>query len=351
MPVLNHEMPRMTVSAAGSPLGGGGLRALFADGSALISIGGLVAGGFAVEAAKSFMTNEPKGRIWFVLAFAAGVTVILVGFWQRAWRRRRLQVGIVITAADNLAAARQREQQAEAFSSQECVLTLKAAVDLPIDQLQRLVLMEALVEETLQAIITAQRLTPDAARINLIPTMRLQIAFWYGARLGHTHSREIAVYSVRQGNGNPAYFHATGLRASRNRKQILTVAPLETVPGGDPSRVALALDLQGRGTGFHDQVLNDCRNRGIGTLLLLSHTNPTLPETKKAFTAVTDQICQVWRDSTLPVGGRTSQHTIYLSGPVAISVALGARLAAADRNRWTALSYNTVTSAYEPFPS
>ncbi|MGC4989856.1 SAVED domain-containing protein [Nocardia salmonicida] len=341
----------MTVSAAGSPQGGGGIGALFADGTALISIGGLVAGGFAVEAAKSFMTDEPKGRIWFVLALAAGVTVIIAGFGQRAWRRRRSQVGIVITAADNLATARQREQQAEAFSSQECVLTLKAAVDLPDDQTQRLVLMEALVEETIQAIITAQRLTPDAARINLIPTMRLQIAFWYGARLGHTHSREIAVYSVRQSSGNPPYFHATGLRASRNQKQILTVAPLETVPGGDPSRVALALDLQGRGISFHDQVLNDCRGRGVGTLLLLNYTNPTLPETKKVFTAVTDQICQVWRDAVLPAGARNAQHTIYLSGPVAISVALGARLAAADRNRWTALSYNTVTSTYEPFPS
>ncbi|MFC3961909.1 SAVED domain-containing protein [Nocardia jiangsuensis] len=125
---------------------------------------------------------------------------------------------------------------------------------------------------------------------------------------------------------------------------------VETIPGADPARVALALDLQNHGQGFHDQVLQDCRARGVGALLLLRNPRETLPENTAAFTAVVDQVCRVWRDTSLPAGARSSGHTIYLSGPVSIAVALGARLAAADQGRWTALSYDTTTGSYTPFP-
>ncbi|MFC3961908.1 hypothetical protein [Nocardia jiangsuensis] len=47
--------------------------------------------------------------------------------------------------------------------------------------------------------------------------MRLQMAFWFGARLGYTHPREVAVYALRQGTGSPSFFHATSLRAVRSR--------------------------------------------------------------------------------------------------------------------------------------
>ncbi len=340
----------MSVSAYGTPATDGGVISLVKDGTASITLGSLIAGGFGVEAAKSIMAGESAGRVAFFVAFGVGLVLVAVGFGWRSRRRRRTRVGVVVVAADTPGLARQREQQAETFSGQECALTLTVSMDLPDDPVRRRELMSELVAETQQAISTAERLTPDAARINLIPIMRLQMAFWFGARLGYTHPREVAVYSLRQGTGSPAFFHATNLRAVRSRKQPLTVAALETVPGADPARVALALDLQNRGQGFHDQVLQDCRARGVGTLLLLRNPRETLPENTSAFTAVVDQVCRVWRKANLPAGARSSGHTIYLSGPVSIAVALGARLAAADQSCWTALSYDTATGNYMPFP-
>ncbi|MFI7524010.1 SAVED domain-containing protein [Nocardia salmonicida] len=324
---------------------------LIKDGTVVITAGSMITGGFLVESAKSIMAGETAGRTWFYIAFAVGVLLVVVGFVWRWSTQRRTQVGIVVVAADTPSLARMREQQAEDFSTNEYVLTLKAAIDLPVDTARRVELMTQLVEETQHAIATADRLTPHAARVNVIATMRLHIAFWFGARIGHTHSRETAIFSLRQGNGTPAFFHATSLRTEQRRaRSRLDVAVLETIAGGDSTRVALALDLQNFGDSFRDRVLDDCRARGFGALLMLRNPNETLPENKAVFTDVVDQVCRVWRETQLPAGARSGQHAIYLSGPVSIALALGARLAAADQGRWTPLSYNTVTGTYESFP-
>jgi hypothetical protein len=64
-------------------------------------------------------------------------------------------------------------------------------------------LLNALGGETLSATTMAERLTPDAVRINLIPTMPLHGAFWFGAHSGYTHARKVAVHAIRQTEGDP----------------------------------------------------------------------------------------------------------------------------------------------------
>lgn len=347
--------PRLTVVGSADASGGSqGRWAAISDGTAQVTVGGVAAGGFGVEAAKSFLADEPAGRWWFVLAAAAGLALVALGLWLRNRARRRVQVGIVVTAIDarrGSARGRQLDQQAETYSRSTCTVTLKTSVELPSDGVWDRQLVDALADETLLAATMAERLTPDAVQINLIPTMPLHVAFWFGARLGYTHAREIVVHAIRQADGAPAYFPATSLRAIDSGNEPLTGDRLEAVEDGDPTKVAVALDLQDRGDQFFDQVLAACRRHGIGYLLRLRSTSPRLAEDNATFTGVVEQACRAWREAPLPSGARMGRHAIFLSGPVAIAVALGARLASPEHGRWTAFTFDPAGNTYEPFPA
>jgi hypothetical protein len=349
-----EAVPRLTVVGSGHGTdGASSIWSAVLDGSAAIAGGGAVAGGFGVEALKSVMTGEAAGRWWFFLGCAGGLALIVLGFWLRGRARRRVRVGIVVTAMDarrGLARARQLDQQAETFSRNTCAVTLKTEAELSGNVTRDRVLVDRLADETLVAAMMAERLTPDAARINLIPTMPLNVAFWFGARLGYTHAREVAVHAIRQADGSPPYFPATVLRAVESRADPLIADRLEAVDGGDPSKVALALDLQGFGDQFFDQVMAACRQHSIGFVLRLRSSSARLAEDRETFIGVVEQTCQAWREAPLPAQARTGDHAIFLSGPVAISVALGARLAAPEKDKWTAFTFDNATSQYEPFP-
>ena len=324
------------------------------DGTASLTVGGTVAGGFGVEAAKSFLADERAGRWWFALAFVAGLALVALGLWLRSRARRQVRVGIVVTAMDarrGLARVQQLDQQAETFSRSTCTVTLKTCIELPGEGVWDRQLVDALADETLSATTMAERLTPDAVRINLIPTMPLHVAFWFGARLGYTHAREVVVHAIRQADGAPAYFPATSLRAVESSTEPLIVDRLEAIDEGDPSMIALALDLQGRGDQFFDQVVVACRQHGIGYILRLRSASSRLAEDRVTFTGVVEQTCRALREAPLPAGARTGRHAIFLSGPVAIAVALGARLASPEHGRWTAFTFDAASSAYEPFPA
>jgi hypothetical protein len=348
------EEPRLTVVGSGHGTGdAGSIWAAMLDGSAASAVGGAIAGGFGIEALKTVMTGEAAGRWWFFLGCASGLALILLGFWLRGRAPRRLRVGIVVTAVDarrGLVRARQLDQQAEAFSRNTCALTLKTEATLSGDVVRNRVLVDRLADETLAAAMMAERLTPDAARINLIPTMPLNVAFWFGARLGHTHAREVAVHAIRQADGSPPYFPATVLRAVTPKVEPLVTDRLEAVDGGDPSNVALALDLQGFGDQFFDQVMAACRKHNIGFVLRLHRPATRLAEDRETFTGIVEQTCRTWREAPLPAQARTGDHAVFLTGPVAISVALGARLAAPDKDKWTAFTFDDATNQYEPFP-
>ncbi|HEX2285071.1 MAG TPA: SAVED domain-containing protein, partial [Mycobacterium sp.] len=345
--------PRLAVVGSSAPSRSRGSQAVI-DGTAAFAVGGVVAGGFGVEAVKSFVTDEVAGRWWFVVGLFVGLALVWCGWWLRERARRRVRVGIVVTATDRrrgLARAQQLEQQAETFSRGTCAVTLKISIELPGDGRWDQQLVNALADETLSATMMAERLTPDAARINLIPTMPLHVAFWFGARLGYTHAREVAVHAIRQADGAPAYFPATSLRAGQVVGEPLVVDRPEPIDDGDPAVVALALDLQGRGDQFFDQVRRTCRQQGVGMLLGLRTTSSTLAEDQATFSAVVEQTVKTWREAPLTAAARTGRHVIFLSGPVAIAVALGARLASPEHGRWTAFTFDSATNTYEPFPA
>src|SRR5690606_14568198 len=228
--VKRPAAPRMTVVGAGSREATSWRQAL-ADGTATIAVGSTVAGGFLIEAGKSVMTGETADLGWFVLGCALGLAGIWLGWWQRQRSRRGLQIGVVVTATDTRrdgASGNRHDQQAEDYSLSTCSLTLKTSVELTDVGHDAKALIEDLADETLTTITIAERLSPGAARINLIPTMPLHVAFYFGARMRQTHAREIVVHAMRQG-GDPPYFPATSLRVMESAVRPLIVDPLEAV--------------------------------------------------------------------------------------------------------------------------
>ncbi|WP_424187678.1 SAVED domain-containing protein [Actinokineospora sp. G85] len=322
---------------------------LVADGTAAVAVGTAVAGGFGVEAAKALVTGEHKGLGWFIGFAVAGVVVVLLGFALRARSRRRVRVGIVVSAMDprrSEARAVQLDQEAQDFSQAAFSVTLRAAVRLAPGERWEVGQVDALAEEVLTATALAARLTPDAARVCVVPTLPLHVAFRLGAQLGHTHSRLTMVFALKQGKGGPTYFPAVALRAVETKAEPLVVDEVRVL--GHGSAIALAVDLQGRGAEFLDPVLHACRVRGVGHLLVVRTTAERLPETTAAFTAAVEQTCRAWRSAALPA--RTARRVVFLSGPTSIALALGARLAGPDVARWTACTFDRDTGEYESLP-
>ncbi|MFG1694139.1 SAVED domain-containing protein [Nonomuraea sp. NPDC049309] len=350
--VKDPAAPRMTVVGAGTgSQEAASWRQAVWDGTAMIALGSMVAGGFLIEAAKAVITGVTTGLWWFVLFGVLGLFFIGIGWWQRRLSRRNVQIGIVVTATDTRrdgASGSRHDQQAENYSLSTCALTLKTGVELAGVGPQAKALVEDLADETLTSITIAERLSPGAARINLIPTMPLHVAFYFGARLGQTHSREIVVHAIRL-DGNPSHFPATSLRVMEPTVRPLIVDRLEVLQG-DPAKTALALDLQGRGDQFFDPVVASCEEQGIGHLLRVRSNGRLLASDQQTFTGAVEQICEAWGAAALPAVARTGRHAIFLSGPVAVCLALGARLAGADQGRWTAFSFNRALGVYEPFP-
>ncbi|MFF0520686.1 hypothetical protein ACFYTC_18390 [Actinomadura nitritigenes] len=118
------------------------------------------------------------------------------------------------------------------------------------------------------------------------------------------------------------------------------------------TRAALAIDLQNLGADFVQPVRAACREHGIGNLLLL-HRNTTGPlgENTETYTAIVEQACRAWRDAPLPAAARTGHHAPFLTGPVALSITLGARLAHVQPDHWRAFTFDNTSNTYEPFPS
>lgn len=341
--VIGGAMPRY---------GASGVRAAFADGTACITIGSMAAGGFGVEAVKTFVTSEESGRWWLITLFAGGLGLVLFGFWLRRVHRH-VHVGIVATANDprrGISQMQRLDRAAEWFSRDSSHVTLRTDSDLAGNSTDP-ALIDRMADQIHNAVTLAHRLLPNITRLSLIPTMPLHVAFRLGARLGYTHAIEIAVHSVSRSSDSSLYFPAVLLQPVDSKTAPLIVEPLESVPGGDPARAALALDLQNRGAQFRVQVLAACQEQGIGLLLVLRSPTSTLQENMSTFMGVVDQTWRTWRDSPLPVEARAGQHTIFLSGPVAIAVALGARLATADPARWTACTWDSATGRYESMPA
>ncbi|MBT2207241.1 SAVED domain-containing protein [Actinomadura sp. NEAU-AAG7] len=325
------------------------------DGATWSGLGGAGAGGFGIEAAKSIMTGAPAGRGWFVLGCLAGLACLGLGGWLRVRASGRTRIGLVVTASDSGRGATRAaalENKAVEYSRRTCSVTVRTRLALSETRPWPAEGVDALADETLAAADIAERLVSGATRVNVIPTMPLPAGFRFGARIGHTHPREIVVHAVRQGDGDPSYFAAISLREGPLTTGPLTVEPVEAIGGGDESRAALAVDLQNLGADFVQPVRAACREHGIGNLLLLRrHTTGLLDETAETYTAIVEQVCRAWRDAALPAAARTGRHSAFLTGPVAVSIALGARLAHIQPDRWTAFDFDNASSTYTPFPS
>ena len=342
-----ERIPELSVSARQTPdRGPHGLGAVLVDGTVPIAVGGAMASGFGVEAAHDTLAADANAW-WMIVLFVVGLALLTLGFWLS---RRRPKVGIVVSALDSAPSAghgRSLDQAAEDFSREHSRMTLRVAGQLAGDDSDAVV-VDLMADQVHGALDMARRLVPAVTRVDLFPTLRLHAAFRLGARLGYTQPAAIAVY---QGKWPSGYFAAVPLKVMDLTESPLVEEPRESIAGCDPARVALAVDLQNRGQGFRAQVLDACRRDGIGTVLRLRHPASTLAEDEETFAGVVAQTWRLWRDAGLTEAARTGQHAIFLSGPVAIAVALGARFAAADAGRWTAYTWDAEQGCYVSMPA
>jgi hypothetical protein len=339
-----------------SLIGGGGqgpraprLRRAVQDGTVVLAIGSAVLGGFGVEAIKSLVTDEAGGGVWWTLAIV-GLVLVALGWWLRLRAERPARVGVVVVARDarrDTAKADQQDDAAQRYVTVPDRLGWRVATELT-GQAGDAGLIDRVAGQVRAGVVAARTLAHAEARIDLVPVVPLHAAFRLGARLGHSHATEIVVHAARQAPEH-GYFAAVPLAVSTSSFSLLVAEPMEVLPGGDPSHVALAVNLQGLAS-FLAMVRNECRREGVGRLLYLRSTD-YLTSDERTFTGVVNQVCGVWRDAPLSDAARTGQHAIFLSGPVAISLALGARLAAADSASWTAYTHDDATKRYEPMPA
>lgn len=316
------------------------------DGTVALAVGSAVLGGFGVEAVKSLVTGDVGGGVWWTLA-VMGLALVALGWWSRLRVERPARVGVVVLARDprrDLAKADQQDDAAQRFVTGGDRLGWRVATQLT-GRASDARLIDQVAGQVHAGVVAARTLARTEARVDLVPVLPLHAAFRLGARLGHSHATEIVVHAARRVPEH-GYFAAVPLAVSASSFFPLVAEPMEVLPGGDPSHVALAVNLQGLAS-FLAMVREECRRAGAGRLLYLHSTDYLTPD-GPTFTGVVDQVCGVWRDAPLPDAARTGPHAIFLSGPVAISLALGARLAAADSASWTAYTHDDATGRYEP---
>ncbi|WP_019632763.1 SAVED domain-containing protein [Actinomadura atramentaria] len=338
------------VAGGAGTAAGAGFRRWLREGGPLRTVGTLFAGAGAVETFKGFAIGNAAGRWWFVAVLVGGLAAVGVALLQQR-SARKVRVGVVVTGVDprrKEGIAEDLTERALTYARSTCAVTFQVRWRLPEGDVWDFSAVDGLAEATVEAMTTAERLTRGSARISLFPTIPLHAAFHYGARIARAHAAPTTLYAPRHGG---TYFPAIPPRADRAAARPLRAAPPATIPGGDPARAAVALDLQGRGEDFAAHVRAACADLGIGTLLLLASPDEFLVEDQATFSGVVEQAAAAWRDTPLPDGARAARHAVFLSGPVPIAVALGARLATAQRGLWTALTWDEKSSTYESLPA
>lgn len=288
------------------------VRRALLDGTVALAVGAAVLGGFGVEAVKSLVTDEAGGGVWWALAI---VGLVLVAFgWQLRLRiDRPARVGLVVIGRDprrDRAKADQLDDAAQRHVTAPDRLGWRVATELAggasdagrVDQIAG---------QVQAGIVAARTLAGAEARIDLVPVVPLHAAFRLGARLGHSHATEVMVHATRRAPEH-GFFAAVPLAVRTSPVSPLVAEPVEILPGGDPSHVAIAVNLQGLGS-FQAMVRDECRRAGVGRLLYL-HSSNHLASDERTFTGVVDQVCRAWRDAPLSDEARTSPHAIFTMG-------------------------------------
>lgn len=293
---------------------------------------------------------------WLVVL---GGVVLSIGATRWHISRRRVRIGVVVAALDpdGPPDGPDLTERAVEHNRRTCEMTFTVATDLAGDADTDRSIVERLFAWTGWAIQRANRFNPDAASVNLMPVMRLHLAFWFGAKLGRSPSRPIRL-PARAANGRgERYFVAAELsrpgptaRGPEPRSGEPLVVSTESLQDGDPAKVALAVTIRNRGEQFDEPVRAECRRREISLIVWLRNTSDWLPPDTKTFTAALDQVERTWL-SRLPHQASSGTFTVFLDTTVELAVAIGARLAGTAPDRWTACTRSrSGDGLWEQFP-
>jgi hypothetical protein len=335
---------------------GGRVLAWIRDGLAAFGVGVFLLGAVLAGAVEWLVRDESQLGVFAWLA-GAGATLIVIGLAQREVARRRRRAAITVTAQD-LGGASDGIDLAESavhYCRQTSELTLTVGAELTGDAATDWSIAQQMLARTNCAIRQANRFKRDSTRVNLVPTMRLHIGFWLGAKLGRSPSKPIGLLQPKGGAGDDSYFLATVVArpGTQRRRRLWPVgSPFEVrqvdLTDSDRPRVALVVRTTRRGPATDEQLTESLRALGIGTIVWFRLKADELPNTTRACTRAIKQVRREW-PARLP-NESTVGYLIYLDTTVSIAVALGAYLAGPNPGLWTAYTQHRDTGEPIPFP-
>lgn len=328
------------------------LRAKWHDGRLLFATGVFVLGTVLAEAIRWLVGANGRTSVFPLLA-VLGVGTLGYGLHQQRKSSRRARTAVMVWVWDpgGPAGGEGRIERAVAFSRSRHDLTLQVGIDLTGGATDQ-ALVEQVVARTSKAVEWADRLKAGAARVDLLPVMRLHLAFWLGASFGRAPVAPIALWQPRR--GDDGYYLATMLPpagqppSNENQADSPFTVCVESFPTVPAVRAALAVSVWHRDKASDERIRAKCRALGVGQLLWLrSKADWQDPDTETVTTAL-DQVEREW---TARLPAAAAEYTVFLDAIVTLAIGIGARLAGTEPERWTALTRDrTGQDGFVQFP-
>jgi hypothetical protein len=310
------------------------------DGTAAAAIGLVV----SIATILGWLTSFTSG--WLVWATLVVVAALVGIYWwsrKRENRTERVRMIAVAEAPGRRPALSQRcQQEIEVCGPNERAVTLPKT-DLLGDVRRDIESMIRLAE---RVSLAAQ----IASRVHLIPIMPLHAAFLLGAHIDAAYADKIDVFTIRKDAGEYSSALATSLRSVDSFAAPLQRERSKEIHVGSPTNVALAIDNEGDGADFFNNVGVACQENGVHMLHKLRSVSPTPPENQQICTTIVSQVVRAWQEISKSAHVPPLRNAIFLNGSPAVAVALGAQLAAADRSHWTVFGFDRVAATFEQYP-
>jgi hypothetical protein len=328
------------------------IRAQWHDGRLLIGLGvfGL---GVALPEAIRWVAGADGRIIIFPALAVVGAGAVLWGLGKRRAVGRRVRAAITVATLDPAGplGGEEQSERAVAYGRRHHELTFAvsasltgSAADVPV--------VEQLARCARRAIGLADRFRPGSPQLNLIPMMRLHVAFWFGAHLRRSHTTPIALWQTAS-NGDGYYLAATlslpgpPPEAARQVEPPL-VPSVETFTSRLPTRVALAVSVRRRDAASEQRIRARCRAIGVDQLLWLRGKSEVgLSPDTGTITAALDQVEREWVDR-MPAAATT--YVAFLDTTVTLAVGIGARLADTGPSSWVAYTKDQARAELVRFP-
>lgn len=330
------------------------IRAQWHDGRLLVGLGvfGL---GVALPEAIRWLAGVDGRILAFPVLVAVGAGAVLWGLYKRRAVSRYAQAAIAVAAFDQAGPIGGEEQfeRAVAHGRRTHELTFAVSADLSGGAAD-VPVVEELARCAQRAIGLAERFMPGSQQLDLIPTMRLHVGFWFGAHFRRSQATPIVLWQPTKNGDGYAYYPTVMLSLPAplggvaGRVDPPFVPSVEPLTDRAPARVGLAVSVRRRDAASEERIRAKCRDIEVDQLLWLrSMSNNGLSPDTETFTAALDQVEREWVDR-LPA--TATSYVAFLDTTVTLAIGIGARLADTGPVDWVAYTKDRTGAGLVRFP-